>query len=112
MSYHEKISALIEAKQQATVALSDAIWAVPELHFQEKKSMQYMKEALEKEGFQTDVGVAGLETALVGTYGSGKPVIAFLGEYDALPGLSQKVGQHNMNLLWRVEADMVVVITY
>lgn len=36
MSYHEKISALIEAKQQATVALSDAIWAVPELHFQEK----------------------------------------------------------------------------
>lgn len=92
MSYHEKISALIEAKKQATVALSDAIWAVPELHFQEKKSMLYMKEALEKEGFQTEVGVAGLETALVGTYGSGKPVIAFLGEYDALPGLSQKGG--------------------
>lgn len=36
-----------------------------------------MKEALEKEGFQTEVGVAGLETALVGTYGCGKPVIAF-----------------------------------
>lgn len=94
------------------MALSDAIWAVPELHFQEKKSMLYMKEALEKEGFQTEVGVAGLETALVGTYGSGKPVIAFLGEYDALPGLSQKVGQHNMSLLWMVEAVMAVVITY
>ena len=52
MSYHEKISMLIEAKQQATVALSDAIWAVPELHFQEKKSMEYMKQALEKRVFK------------------------------------------------------------
>ncbi|MFJ5765795.1 M20 family metallopeptidase [Lysinibacillus sp. NPDC093210] len=92
MSIHEKISSLIEAKSEASVALSNAIWTVPELHFQEKKSVQYMKAALEKEGFATEVGVAGLETALVGTFGSGKPVIAFLGEYDALPGLSQKGG--------------------
>ncbi|MFJ7405415.1 MULTISPECIES: M20 family metallopeptidase [unclassified Lysinibacillus] len=92
MSNHEKISSLIEAKSEASVALSNAIWAVPELHFQEKKSVQYMKAALEKEGFATEVGVAGLETALVATFGSGKPVIAFLGEYDALPGLSQKGG--------------------
>ncbi|MFJ5789224.1 M20 family metallopeptidase [Lysinibacillus sp. NPDC097162] len=92
MSIHEKISSLIEAKSEASVALSNAIWAVPELHFQEKKSVQYMKAALEKEGFATEVGVAGLETALVATFGSGKPVIAFLGEYDALPGLSQKGG--------------------
>ncbi len=92
MSIHEKISSLIEAKSEASVALSNTIWAVPELHFQEKKSVQYMKAALEKEGFATEVGVARLETALVGTFGSGKPVIAFLGEYDALPGLSQKGG--------------------
>ena len=92
MSIYEKISSLIEAKSEASVALSNTIWAVPELHFQEKKSVQYMKAALEKEGFATEVGVAGLETALVGTFGSGKPVIAFLGEYDALPGLSQKGG--------------------
>ncbi|MGE7840966.1 M20 family metallopeptidase [Lysinibacillus sp. NPDC093712] len=92
MSIHEKISSLIEAKSEASVALSNAIWAVPELHFQEKKSAQYMKAALEQEGFATEAGVAGLETALVGTFGSGKPVIAFLGEYDALPGLSQKGG--------------------
>ena len=84
---------------------------MPELHFQEKIGAIYER-GTRKEGFQTDVGVVGLETALVGTYGSGKPVIAFLGEYDALPGLSQKVGQHNMNLLWMVEADMAVVITY
>lgn len=92
MSIYEKISSLIEAKSEASVALSNTIWAVPELHFQEKKSVQYMNAALEKEGFATEVGVAGLETALVGTFGSGKPVIAFLGEYDALPGLSQKGG--------------------
>ncbi|KOS60079.1 amidohydrolase [Lysinibacillus agricola] len=92
MSFHEKISSLIEAKRDVSIALSDAIWAVPELHFQEKKSVQYMKAALEKEGFATELGIAGLDTALVGTYGSGKPVIAFLGEYDALPGLSQKGG--------------------
>lgn len=92
MSFQEKISILVESKREASIELSNAIWAVPELHFQEKKSVQFMKEALEREGFATEVGVAGLETALMGTFGSGKPVIAFLGEYDALPGLSQKGG--------------------
>ncbi|MGE7928249.1 M20 family metallopeptidase [Lysinibacillus xylanilyticus] len=92
MSLHGKISSLVESKRDASIQLSDAIWAVPELHFQEKKSVQYMKVALEKEGFATEIGIAGLDTALVGTYGSGKPVIAFLGEYDALPGLSQRGG--------------------
>jgi len=92
MSFQEKISILVESKREASIELSNAIWAVPELHFQEKKSVQFMKEALEREGFATEIGVAGLETALMGTFGSGKPVIAFLGEYDALPGLSQKGG--------------------
>jgi len=92
MNFQEKISILVESKREASIELSNAIWAVPELHFQEKKSVQFMKEALEREGFATEVGVAGLETALMGTFGSGKPVIAFLGEYDALPGLSQKGG--------------------
>ncbi|MFC9538965.1 M20 family metallopeptidase [Lysinibacillus sp. NPDC056959] len=99
MSVHEKISSLVESKRDASIQLSDAIWAVPELHFQEKKSVQYMKAALEEEGFATERGIAGLDTALVGTYGSGKPVIAFLGEYDALPGLSQKGGATNFEPL-------------
>ena len=47
---------------------------------------------LEKEGFSVTVGLAGLKTAFSATWGSGKPVIGFLGEYDALPGLSQKAG--------------------
>ena len=90
MRLHEKISTLIESKKEERIQLSDTIWTIPELHFQEKKSVQYMKAALEKEGFKTELGIAGLDTALVGTFGTGKPVIAFLGEYDALPGLSQK----------------------
>ncbi|EON72102.1 M20 family metallopeptidase [Lysinibacillus sphaericus] len=92
MRLHEKISTLVEAKREAGIQLSDAIWAVPELHFHEEKSVQYMKEALEKEGFETEIGIANLDTALVATFGTGKPVIAFLGEYDALPGLSQRGG--------------------
>lgn len=92
MRLHEEISTLVESKKEASIQLSDCIWAIPELHFQEKKSAQYMKEALEKEGFETNIGVAHLDTAIVGTFGTGKPVIAFLGEYDALPGLSQKGG--------------------
>lgn len=92
MSFQKTISKLVESKREASIQLSNAIWAVPELHFQERKSVQFMKEALEKEGFTTEIGVAGLETALMATFGSGKPVIAFLGEYDALPGLSQKGG--------------------
>lgn len=92
MRLHEQISTLVESKKDKSIQLSDTIWTIPELNFQEKKSVQYVKEALEKEGFETELGIANLDTALVGTFGTGKPVIAFLGEYDALPGLSQKGG--------------------
>lgn len=92
MRLHEQISTLVESKKDESIHLSDTIWTIPELNFQEKKSVQYVKEALEKEGFETELGIANLDTALVGTFGTGKPVIAFLGEYDALPGLSQKGG--------------------
>ena len=49
-------------------------------------------QALEKEGFQVERNVAGLQTGFIGSFGSGKPVVAILGEFDALPGLSQKKG--------------------
>ena len=54
--------------------------------------MELLCKALESEGFYVEKGVAELETAFIGSYGSGKPVIAFLGEYDALSGLSQQAG--------------------
>ena len=73
-------------------ALSDKIWGNAEIRFKEKESVKDYVSFLEKEGFSVTVGLAGLKTAFSATWGSGKPVIGFLGEYDALPGLSQKAG--------------------
>ena len=72
--------------------LSDEIWKVPELSFKEKKSAALTAKALEDAGFTVTRNVANLETAIMGSYGDGDTVIAFLGEYDALPRLSQQGG--------------------
>jgi len=66
------------------------IWDYAELGFLEEKSTAALQNLLEQEGFKIDKGVAGMPTAFVATYGSGKPVIGILAEYDALPGLSQQ----------------------
>jgi len=66
------------------------IWGYAELGFLEDKSTAALVNLLEKEGFKIDKGVAGMPTAFVASYGSGKPVIGILAEYDALPGLSQQ----------------------
>ena len=86
------ISNSIERKKDKFIALSNKIWEVPELHFEEHHSSAYLIVALEEEGFQVERGVAGLQTAFIGSFGTGKPVVGILGEYDALPGLSQKKG--------------------
>lgn len=92
MTLQKAVSKLIEQKREKFIALSDKIWDVPELCFEEYQSSAYLRDALEEEGFKVEHGVAGLETAFIGSYGSGKPVVAILGEYDALAGLSQKKG--------------------
>ncbi|GAB3571602.1 M20 family metallopeptidase [Spirosoma luteolum] len=68
--------------------ISKQIWDFAELGYQEEKSSLLLQEQLRKEGFTVEAGVAGIPTAFVATYGSGKPVIGILGEYDALPGLA------------------------
>jgi aminobenzoyl-glutamate utilization protein B len=70
--------------------ISDAIWNFAELGMQEFKSSAILIKTLEEEGFKVEKGVAGIPTCFVATWGTGKPVIGILGEYDALPGLSQK----------------------
>jgi aminobenzoyl-glutamate utilization protein B len=70
--------------------ISDAIWNYAELGMQEFKSSAILIKTLEEEGFKVEKGVAGMPTCFVGTWGSGKPVIGILGEFDALPMLSQK----------------------
>lgn len=69
--------------------LSHQIWEYAEIGYQETKSSALLSAELEKAGFRVERGVANMPTAFIATWGSGKPVIAILGEYDALPGLSQ-----------------------
>ena len=82
----------LEERSSDFYALSDKIWSNAEIRFQEKESINDYVAFLEKEGFSVEVGLAGLKTSFKAVWGSGKPVIGFLGEYDALPGLSQKAG--------------------
>jgi len=80
----------IEKNKKRIIEISDAIWKYAEVGLQEFKSSALLADELEKAGFKVKRGVAGMPTAFVATYGSGKPVLGILGEYDALPGLSQK----------------------
>jgi aminobenzoyl-glutamate utilization protein B len=66
------------------------IWDWAEMGYQEVQSSALLQKTLEAEGFRIETGVAGIPTAFVAEYGSGAPVIGVLGEFDALPGLSQK----------------------
>jgi len=74
------------------IEASDSIWEYAETAFLETDSMETLCELLRKEGFEVEEGVAGIPTAFKGTFGFGKPVIGFLGEYDALSGLNQVAG--------------------
>jgi len=70
--------------------ISDAIWNYAELGMQEFKSSALLIKTLEEEGFSVEKNVAGMPTCFVATWGSGRPVIGILGEFDALPMISQK----------------------
>jgi aminobenzoyl-glutamate utilization protein B len=80
----------IEDNSPALVALAQAIWGFAEDGLQERCSAAAQADFLEHHGFTVQRGAAGMPTALVATYGEGRPCIGFLGEYDALPGLSQQ----------------------
>lgn len=90
----EKKEALeaIEARKELICNVADHIWEYAELSLQEFKSAALYCEVLEKEGFLREKGISGIETAFSASYGSGRPVIGLLAEYDALSGLSQTAG--------------------
>ena len=84
------LSAWIESNRSMFVELSNEVWGYAELGYHEHKSSQTLEDALEEEGFKLERGVAELTTAFVASYGNADgPVIGILGEFDALPGLSQ-----------------------
>ncbi len=84
------IIASVETHKENLIKISDEIWALAETAFEEHSSAKILADYAEKQGFTVERGVAEMPTAFVATYGSGKPVISVLGEFDALPGLSQK----------------------
>lgn len=96
MDYRSFISDLIEKRADEFISISDEIWGYAEPRFREYKSSKLQQDYMKNQGFSIKADLAGEETAFIAEFGSGKPVIAFLGEFDSLSGLSQEadVTQH------------------
>lgn len=82
----------VDANKERLIALSDRVWGMPEVCYTEARSSAEHTAELEHQGFRVTKNVAEIPTAVIGEAGEGGPVIAFMGEYDALPGLSQEAG--------------------
>ncbi len=80
----------VEKHQQELTKLSDEIWGYAETALKEHKSSKALADYAEAQGFTVKRGVAGMPTAFTAEFGSGKPIIGIMGEFDALPGISQK----------------------
>ena len=80
----------LEQKSTEYGKIAQNIWEFAEMGYQEEQSAGLLQKTLKDAGFTIKKGVAGIPTAFIAEYGSGSPVIAIMGEYDALPGLSQK----------------------
>ena len=80
----------VDRHREHFVELSDRVFDTPETLYHEYESVAEHRKMLENQGFRVTENAAGIPTAIVGEAGDGGPVIAILGEYDALPGLSQK----------------------
>jgi len=81
----------VDKHEKELIDLSDKIWSYAETALKEHKSSKVLADYAESQGFVVKRGVAGMPTAFVAEFGSGKPIIGIMGEYDALPGISQKV---------------------
>src|SRR5690606_18639301 len=88
----------IDQHYSSLTELSDRIWSFEEVAFEETQSSKALADHAEELGFRVTRGVAEMPTAFYAEYGSGKPVIGILGEFDALPGLSQDTVPHKSPL--------------
>ncbi|HXF41362.1 MAG TPA: amidohydrolase [Blastocatellia bacterium] len=86
----DEVVASIEKHKGELIGLSDQIWGFAETALRETRSSKLLADYAEKQGFNVKRGVAGMPTAFTASYGQGRPIIGILGEYDALPGISQK----------------------
>ena len=95
VSQKSAVVASIDARAPELARLSDQVWAFAETALLETKSAEALAAYAEAKGFRVRRGVAEMPTAFVAEYGQGAPVIGVLGEYDALPGLSQKASRRS-----------------
>jgi len=89
----------VEENEKLIIDVHDKAWNWAEVGLQEFKTGKLLADILEKNGFKVERGVAGMPSAFVGTWGSGKPVIGIMGELDALPGISQKAVPYKETLI-------------
>ncbi|HMI66204.1 MAG TPA: amidohydrolase [Cyclobacteriaceae bacterium] len=89
-SNKEAILRSVDLHQTELTKLSDDVWAYAESALKEYKSSKVLADYAEAQGFSVRRGVAGMPTAFIAEFGSGKPILGIMGEYDALPGISQK----------------------
>jgi aminobenzoyl-glutamate utilization protein B len=87
----------IDSNQSQYEKVAQEIWTYAEMGYQEEKSSSLLQKTLAEQGFLVKSGVAEIPTAFVATYGSGGPVIGILGEFDALPGLSQQAVPYKLS---------------
>lgn len=80
----------VDKHQAELINISDQIWAFAETALKEYQSSKLLADYAEAQGFRVQRGVSGMPTAFIAEYGSGKPIIGIMGEFDALPGISQK----------------------
>ncbi|MGA7673140.1 MAG: M20 family metallopeptidase [Nitrolancea sp.] len=91
MATKEEIQEWLDEREGRFVAVADEIWRKPQLGLAETEACALHTSEMEKEGFRITPNIGGMPTAFMAEWGSGSPIIGFLGEYDALPGLSQKL---------------------
>ena len=87
---HAAVLQQIDARRENYATVAKQIWGFAELGYQETNSSALLQQQLRAAGFQVKAGVADIPTAFVATFGSGKPIVGIVGEFDALPGLSQE----------------------
>ena len=87
-------TAWLDANSRTFIDISKYIWDNPEIALEEKKASKLLASTLQKAGFEITWEIGGMPTAFRASGGRGKPVLGFLGEYDALPGLSQAADCH------------------
>ena len=106
-SVKQRIAQEVRNIHPRLIEISHEIHAHPELLFEERFAAQILTEELEKEGFAVQRGAAGMETAFVGSLGSGKPMVGFMAEYDALPQIGHACG-HNLIAVWAIGAGIAL----